>query len=115
MNHVNVGTVIVSLAELASPLFQLKVWVRPSTEWESSYVECIARLFDDSGLQGALHSGVVFGDEVDDLLRTIDALTDSIDFRRPEEDIVADPEFRSCSEIAANVLPFIMLKAGYGI
>lgn len=115
MNQVNMGDVIVSLAEMASPLFRERVWIRPSTEWESSYVECISRLFDDSGLQDALLSGSVFGEEVDGLLRKIDELTDIIDFRRTEEQIVADQHFRSCSQIAGNILPFIMLRAGYGV
>ncbi len=113
MIQINVRDIIVSLAEMASPLFQQRVWIRPSTEWESSYVECISRLFDDSGLQDALRSGSVFGQEIDGLLRKIDELTDAIDFRRPEERIVADPDFRSCSQIAADILPFIMLKSGY--
>lgn len=115
MSQVNVSDIIISLAEMASPLFQERVWVRPSTEWESSYIECVSRLFDDSGLQDALRSGIVFGDEVDGLLRKIDEVTDGIDFRRAEDSIVADPDFRSCSKIAANVLPFIMLRSGYGM
>lgn len=114
MNGVHERDVIVSLAELASPLFHERVWTRPSTEWESSYIECLSRLFDDSGLQDALRRGAVFGEEVDGLLRTLDELTDGIDFRRSEEQIISDPDFGTCSRIARDVLPFVMLRAGYG-
>ncbi|WP_337000666.1 MULTISPECIES: hypothetical protein [unclassified Microbacterium] len=55
------------------------------------------------------------GDEVDGLLRKIDEVTDGIDFRRAEDRIVADPGLRSCRKIAADILPFIMLKSGYGM
>jgi hypothetical protein len=111
MSQVFEEDVVISLAELASALFQEQVWMRPSTRWESSYVECISRLFDDSGLQDALRLGNVFGEEIDDHLRRIDDLTDRIDFKRSHEDIVRDPDFKVCSRIAANILPFVILSA----
>lgn len=107
--------VVVSLAELASSLFRDRVWMHPSTEWESGYIECVNRLFGDSGLQDALTRGAVYGEDVDAPLRVLDELTDRLDHRRSDEKIVADPLFQQVAEIAAGVLPFVILRSSFDV
>lgn len=111
MGYLSHRDVISSLAEMASPLFQSRVWLEVESPWQSSYIECIARLFDDSGLHDALSESSIDGDEIDSLLTEIDNLTDQIDFSSPQSEIVADQRFIRCSRIAADILPFVMLHS----
>lgn len=112
MHRWQYADLVTSLAEMASRLFQQRVWIESSTEWMSSCVECVTRIFDESGLQEALRAGVVFGEDVDSLLREMDALTDENDFNLPPGVLVDDPKFRRCSRIAQDVLPFVILRSG---
>lgn len=112
MNAQQHAEIIASLSEMGSHLFQMQVWAKPSTEWVSSYVECASRIFDDSGLHDSLRSGEVYGEEVDELLRVMDKLTDEIDSNLSDIEIMASPAFLRCSQIAQDVLPFVILRSG---
>ena len=92
------------LAELADPAYQDRVWTGRAPGEMSSFTECIATLFDDSGLGLALDDGGVFGPRIDAQLHSLAALAHAIGTDRPMEQLATDPRFAECRQIAGDVL-----------
>lgn len=53
--------IVEALIELADASYQQRVWAADDPNEMLSFVECIERLFDDSGLAIALSHGSAFG------------------------------------------------------
>ena len=102
------------LLELSDEAFQRQVWTGSAGDAvQSSLDECLASVFDDSGLTEALDKGGV--DLEDDLyasLRRLDSITRAIDARAPVEQLLDDPALRRAREEAAHALRLLDQSAG---
>lgn len=92
--------VIDALDELCDGSFQERVWLRREGDGISCPVETVNQLFDDSGLSDLLDDGVVFSDVADATLKRLGELIDTIDFRRPIEELLADPDWQRLRQLA---------------
>jgi hypothetical protein len=71
----------------------------------SSYVECISRLLDDSGLADALEGvGEVYSAAIDGQFRELGRTTERIDGSRPPSEILADPGLAKARLLARRLL-----------
>ncbi len=71
----------------------------------SSFEECVAALFDDSGINADFDAGrEVFGSPVDEELKELSRLARKVEWQRPPEEIIGDPLMDQVRERAAAVL-----------
>lgn len=99
-------SVLSALRELADLEYQRRVWTGRDRHGEvSSFEECVASLFDDSGLSCALDAhGPVFGARIDAELQSLRRALARIDAHRRADAVVADPEMVHVRHQAAAVL-----------
>jgi hypothetical protein len=77
----------------------------------SSFVECVERLFDDSGLEEALDAGQhVFDSGIDDELRTLSNLVDKIDVSQDPDQLINDSSLQLVRKKASEILRAINEK-----
>jgi hypothetical protein len=95
-----------ALRELADESFQRRVWLGQSAGEMSSFTECVAHLFDDSGLGDALEgAGIVYSESIDDLLRELDEVLGRVmGHSRSPEDVVGDPAMDQARSLARWIL-----------
>lgn len=94
-----------ALEELADYDYQRTVWLGKRPDQQSSLVEAVSRLFDDSGLELALDRRVpVFDGAIDQDLRTLGAAVTRIDSTRSPELIVQDPAMAHVRELAGAIV-----------
>lgn len=106
MTSVLIEQVRAALDELSDLEYQSRVWTgRGAADEMSSFVECVERLFDDSGLELALEAGEpVFGPTIDEELRELGDLLTKIDGAQNPDDLISDPRMRLARERAAVIL-----------
>ncbi|MFD0484989.1 hypothetical protein ACFQ46_20545 [Kineococcus sp. GCM10028916] len=114
MLRVDIGVLREGLLELSDEAFQRRVWTNSAgDDVMSSLVECLASVFDDSGLTDALDRGDVgFNDDLGASLRRLDSITAAIDQRAPVEQLLDDPALRRAREEAAHTLRLLDESAG---
>lgn len=95
-----------ALAELADLEYQLRVWTGRDPRGEmSSFVECVSRLYDDSGLEQAFDEDqVVFGPTIDHELQALGELVAKVDSAQAPDAALADPRMQRIRAQAAVVL-----------
>lgn len=83
-----------ALAELSDESYQRRVWTGRGGDAEmSSFAECVARLYDDSGLDLALERDrQIYDAGIDDDLRLLGELVARIDSSRSPGELVDDPQ-----------------------
>lgn len=106
MTKVLVEEVRAALDELSDLEYQSRVWTGRGSEGEmSSFVECVERLYDDSGLELALEAGrSTFGSPIDDELRDLGALVVKIDSDQGPDELISHPKMRLVRDRAAAIL-----------
>jgi len=93
-----------ALRELANRDIQRRLWLAESGE-VSSLTEAMSSLFDDSGLARALERDeVVFGVEIDALLRRLGKVSRLVDKLQNPEDLLHDPRMEAVRSIARQAL-----------
>lgn len=114
MTIVLTETVLSALRELADLDYQRRVWTRQDRDGEmSSFEECVASLFDDSGLSLALDGrGGAFGARIDAELKSLRLALARIDTQRSPDAVVADPEMKLARDQAAAVLRELLRARG---
>jgi hypothetical protein len=95
-----------ALDELSDLEYQSRVWTGRGARGEmSSFVECVERLFDDSGLELALEAGEpVFGPQIDEKLREFGDLLVKIDGGESPDELISHPKMRLARDRAAAIL-----------
>lgn len=96
--------IVEALIELADASYQQRVWAADDPNEMLSFVECIERLFDDSGLAIALSHGSAFGPPVDEQMRALGQLVDSVDAGQPVGQPLQDPAQAECRRLAGAIL-----------
>lgn len=98
--------VVDALRELSDERLQRLLWLSDGTGGAdvSSLVECIERLYTDSGLGEALRSGSVYGLDVDADLRLLARELDRIDGQLDPATLLADPVMIHVRSSAAALL-----------
>jgi hypothetical protein len=98
-----------ALHEMSDLEYQSRVWTgRGGRDEMSSFVECVERLYDDSGLELALDADEpVFGTAIDDQLRELGNLVGKIDADQSPEELIASPRMRMARERAGAILSAI--------
>lgn len=106
MTKVLADAVRSALAELADLEYQSRVWTGRDPRGEmSSFVECVSRLYDDSGLEQALCADQsVFGLAIDHELETLGELVAKVDSSQAPDATIADPRMQRIRSQAAAVL-----------
>jgi hypothetical protein len=106
MTKVLTDAVRSALAELSDLDYQSRVWTgRDPRDEMSSFVECVSRLYDDSGLEHALDDGQdVFGAAIDHGLRTLGGLVAKVDSSQAPDAMIVDPLMQRIRVEAAAVL-----------
>lgn len=106
MTAVLTDTVQSALHELADLDYQSRVWTGRAGGGEmSSFVECVSRLYDDSGLELALDARQdVFGLPIDNYLRTLGDLVLKIDSSQSPDVTIVDPRMQRVRDLAAAIL-----------
>lgn len=105
MTNVVGDLVMDALRELANRSYQERVWLGQGDAEVSSFVECVERLFSDSGLGYALDRGeAVFSDTIDAKLRDLRARLGKIDGARPPTDVVNDPAMDLVRSLAEDTI-----------
>lgn len=106
MNRVSREAVVSALRELADRDFQERVWLgRDPRGLVSSFLECAARLFDDSNLGPELDAGrSVFDVQIDHRLTDIRRLLGQVDGAQGEAEIFDDPRLLRAVRLAAGLL-----------
>lgn len=101
LHHVRSG-----LGELADADYQARVWTGHGAANEmSSFVECVSRLFDDSGLDAALENNErVFGAAIDRDLAALGDLVTKVDGDLSPDDLIRQPGMRLIRERASAIL-----------
>jgi predicted lipoprotein len=105
MTPVLVGHVRAALGELSDEQYQSRVWTgHAAGDAMSSFVECVERLFDDSGLDDALEAGKrVFGSPIDEQLSALGDLVAKIDGSQAPDEIIAHPRMQLVRDRAAAI------------
>lgn len=94
-----------ALGELADERCQRRVWLAADGPVVSSLTECVSRLFDDSGLASALEgASPVYGRLIDEALRDLGRMLDSLDDGRAPEAVLDDPQLGRARHAAAALL-----------
>ena len=76
-----------------------------TTDEMSSFVECVSRLYDDSGLDLALERDqTIYGSEIDDDLEALGVLVADIDSSKSPHEIIMDPLMSDARDLAASIL-----------
>jgi hypothetical protein len=106
MTAVLIDQVRAALGEMSDLDYQSRVWTGRGGDHEmSSFVECVERLYDDSGLELALDAEEpVFGPPVDDELRELGDLVRKIDADQSPDDLIASPRMRAARDRAGAIL-----------
>jgi hypothetical protein len=95
-----------ALDELSDHEYQARVWTgRGADDEMSSFVECIARLYDDSGLERALDADEpVFGSPIDDELRRLGDLVRKVDVTQSPDELIDHPRMQLVRDRAAAII-----------
>lgn len=96
--------VVHALKELSDRDYQELVWMGKDPNRMSSFIECVERLFDDSGLDRVLRTGAAFTPEIDEQLRHLSRLVDEIDEYQPDDQLLRDPKLLESRVVSARVL-----------
>lgn len=106
MSAVLTDVVRSALHELSDVEYQSRVWTgRGGANEMSSFVECVSRLFDDSGLDLALERNQrIYGSGIDDDLRALGDLVAKVDSSRTPDQILRDPLMSQVRDLAAAIL-----------
>lgn len=105
MRHVLDELVEDALRELADESEQRELWLAAEGPRVSSFVECVSRLWDDSGLGDALDgAGEVYSAAIDEQFRELGRTTDRIDGSSPPNEILADPHLAKARLLARRLL-----------
>jgi hypothetical protein len=106
-----------ALNELSDVEYQARVWTgRGAGDEMSSFVECVERLFDDSGLEQALDAGdSVFGSQIDEQLRALGDLLVKIDSAQAPDELIDDPRMRLVRQRAASIAQAIDEGGQHGV
>lgn len=109
MTRVLTRAVRSALGELSDFEYQARVWTGRDRRGEmSSFVECVSRLYDDSGLEDALSDDLdVFGAPVDDGLRVLGDLLARVDNGQVPNQLIADVRMEQIRAQAAALLAAI--------
>ena len=100
-----------ALRELADRDIQRRLWLAESDE-VSSLTEAMSSLFDDSGLARALERDeVVYGVEIDVLLRRLGKVIRLVDELQNPEDLLHDPRMEAVRNSARQALS--MMERGH--
>jgi hypothetical protein len=94
--------VLDTLRELSDASFQERVWIRGEGDENSSPIEVVNQLFDDSGLSDLLDRGTVFSERADGMLKELSAYIDTIDFERSAGALLADERWQELRQLAAQ-------------
>jgi hypothetical protein len=110
------GHVEEALLELADEDSQRRLWTSTGAGGAdvSSFEECMACLFDDSGLADALERGLVYGAETDAFLRKLARLSKRMDTRRRPEELIADPLMTTMRLLARETRLRVLASATSG-
>ena len=100
----NRNLVLECLRELTDEQFQITVWAGKDPTRMASFVECVNGLFDDSGLDDALGIGPVFGNDIDNRFKALDALLLNIDDRVPIQELLANQDLGRARLVAADIV-----------
>ena len=94
-----------ALRELADESNQRRLWLAAEGPEVSSFIECVSRLYEDSGLILALEEGrTVYTPSIDAAFTRLDRLLSRIDGRRPPDDILNDPLLGEARALARQLL-----------
>lgn len=94
-----------ALRELSDEQRQRELWLAESGPEVSSLEECIARLWNDSGLGPALEGeATVYSPQIDAHLRDLRRVLARVDPWRPPLKILSDPMLHSARSAASSVL-----------
>ena len=106
MSAVYIDQVRASLEELSDAEYQSRVWTgRGGGNEMSSFVECVERLFSDSGLGDALEAGDTgLGPAANEQLVTLRRCVARIDGGQEPDALIAHSRMRLVRERAAAIL-----------
>ena len=94
-----------ALAELSDEGYQRRVWLAVDGPEVSSFIECVSRLWDDSGLTDAIdRRRGAYGAVVDARLRSLRATLGRIDEGRAPAAILGDPSLAVARAEATGIL-----------
>jgi hypothetical protein len=94
-----------ALRELADEDRQRTLWLSTGGPEVSSFVECLSRLWDDSGLATAMEQpGVVYDSEIDELLRQLDETLARVNASQPVSGLLIDPHLAEARGMARRLL-----------
>ncbi len=94
-----------ALQELADEPCQRRLWTGRVAGEMSSFVECVSRLYDDSGLDFAFERDErVFGPPVDDDLRALARLVSRVNADQHPDDLIDDPAMERVRKSAGAIL-----------
>lgn len=95
-----------ALEELSDESYQRRVWTGRGGDNEmSSFIECVSRLYDDSGLDLALERDQpIFGTTIDADLQALGDLIARMDSSRSPDEIVGDPVMSRVRDRATAIL-----------
>ncbi len=103
--RVNRPRVMEALKELADHAYQSRVWLGHGINEQSSFVEAVCGLYDDSGLGHALDKKeTVFTIEIDTLLRELNTATQKVDSNVDAASLIEDPSMQIVRKWAADIL-----------
>jgi hypothetical protein len=102
-------SVVESLRRLSDRKYQQE-WLGTNLAVDSSFVESVNILFDDSGLQESLENGTVFGEAIDEHLRQLGDELDLIDEDQPVESLLRDPQLSRVSELATAIVEELLAE-----
>jgi hypothetical protein len=105
---VDVGKVVERLRELSDYEYQRRVWLSNRGFEQSSFVEAVSGLFDDSGLTDSLGRRTpIFGEHVDKVLLELSRTIDQIDSRQGPAQLIEDKRMRRVRELASTALSLL--------
>lgn len=94
-----------ALRELADEERQRTLWLSTGPPEVSSFVECMSRLWDDSGLATAMEQpGFVYDKEIDEELHRLDSVLGHVDADQPVDRLLTDPYLMEARGMAQALL-----------
>jgi hypothetical protein len=94
-----------ALRELADEERQRTLWLSTGSPEVSSFVECMSRLWDDSGLAAAMEQpGFVYDKKIDEELHRLDAILGHMDADQQVDRLLTDPYLIEARGMAQTLL-----------
>jgi hypothetical protein len=99
--------VVDRLRELSNADKQEQAWVNKIDGSLPSPTELVCMLFDDTGIQEEMESGVAFSPRADALLRQLDQMLDPVDVEIPPSELLASDAWKQVRLVAQEALSAI--------